>query len=268
MEPDKLNDYWTYIPFIDSNKNKAILAFFNEPGYENRAFLYTGKKIKDYNIPFNMKSIREVSSFEEGDLIKVFSEDEKSVYFDILSENKLSEYYMYVFEFNKENIDNFIKFLSIKYSSSSKNKGDIMKKYEEFDNKNQLTFYIIVRNDLNRSIGLQMADVSDLTRVIQEDLRDKALKDDRYAKDFYDFVNMKINTVVLQASGKDLFEDNVIPSEYKDPKILFNYIWDDEERIAHGNFRLKEGAIVCLGYFGYKRDMPKFVKNLKLYGGK
>lgn len=269
MEPDKLNDYWTYIPFLDSNKNKAILAFFNVQGYENRAFLYTNKKIKDYNIPFSLNSIREVSSFEEKDLMENFTSDEKDVYFQILGENNLSEYYMYVFEFNKENIDNFINLLSGNYSSSNKNnKGEKMQKYEEFDNSEELTFYIIVRNDLGRSVGLQMSDISNLTRVIGEDLRNKTFQDEQYNRWFYDFNNMRVNTVILQASAKELFEDYFIPSQYKDPKIVFNYIMDNEERVAHGNFRLKECVTTCFGYFGVKKDMPKFLSKLKLYGGK
>ena len=31
---------------------------------------------------------------------------------------------------------------------------------------------------------------------------------------------------------------------------------------------LKDGNIVCLGYFGVKKDLPHFVRTLKLYGEK
>lgn len=269
MESYKLNDYWTYIPFMDSNKHKAILSFFNILGYENKAFLYTNKKIKNYDIPFDMKNFKEIMAFEEKELIQNFTTEEKSVYFEIINENDLYNYYLYSFEFNKENIDNFITFLNKKSSSPIKNnKGVNMKKYEEFDNSNQLTFYIILRNDLNKGANLQMVDIVDITKTIQEDLRIKACNDNTYNNWYYNFADLKSNTVILQASGKDLFEDNFIPSEYKDSKIVFNYIWDDEERVAHNNFRLKEGNITCLGYFGYKKDMPKFIRKLKLYGGK
>lgn len=141
-----------------------------------------------------------------------------------------------------------------------------MKKYEDCSNMDKLTFYVILRNDLNRDLGLQLTDIADITKVIQEDLREKSGLNSKYANWYYDFINLKTNTVILQASGKDLFEDNFIPSEYKDPNVEFNYIWDDEEKVAHNNFRLKEGNITCLGYFGRKKDMPKFVRRLKLFG--
>lgn len=259
MELDKLNQYWTYIPLINKNNKNLVLAFFNIAKYKDKVFVYTDEKM---NFP-------EISSSEEKfNLLKDFTEEEKDLYFEILKENGINGYYLYSFNFNKENIDNFMSFLSLEYSSNFKNKGKLMKKFEDFDNSNELTFYIILRNDLNRSSNHQMIDVVDITRTIQEDLRVKACNDNIYNSWYYDFVDLKSNIVILQASAKDLFEDNYIPSEYKDPNIVFNYIWDDEERVAQGNFRLKEGNITCLGYFGYKKDMPKFVRKLKLYGGK
>lgn len=259
MEPDRLNQYWTYIPLINKNNKNTILAFFNIAKYKDKIFVYTDEKM----------DFPEISSSEEKfDLLKDFTEEEKDLYLEILKENGINGYYLYSFDFNKENIDNFISSLSLGYSSNFKNKGKPMKKFEDFDNSNELTFYIILRNDLNRSTSLKMIDISDITKVIQEDLRIKALEDNKYNKWYYDFANMKNNTVILQASGKDLFEDNFIPSEYKDPNIIFNYIWDNEEQVAKNNFRLKEGNTVCFGYLGKKKDMPKFVRKLKLYGGK
>lgn len=260
---DKLNQYWTYIPFMDSKKNKKILAFFDILGYENMAFIYSNTKMDG-------KLFTEVSSIEELELLQDFTEEENKLYLEILNENGITGYYLYKFLFNKENIDNFINALI--HNNSSNNtliKGDkLVKKFENFDNSNELTFYIILRNDLNKNSNLQMVNIVDITRTIQEDLRVKACNDNIYNSWYYDFVDLKSNIVILQASAKDLFEDNYIPSEYKDPNIVFNYIWDDEERVAQGNFRLKEGNITCLGYFGYKKDMPKFIRKLKLYGGK
>lgn len=263
MEPDKLNQYWTYIPFMGSNKEKRILAFFNIPGYENVGFVYSNSKM-------NKNIFTEVSSVEELDLLKDFTKEESKLYFEILEENSITGYYLYKFTLNKESIDKLINSMT-KYNSSNsiQNKGvTTVEKFKDYDNSDKLTFYIILRNDLDRDLSLQMTDIIDITKVIQEDLREKACQNEFYKKWYYDFVNLRSNTVILQASGEDLFEDNYIPSEYKDPLIEFNYIWDDEERVAHSNFRLKEGNITCLGYFGKKKDMPKFVRRLKLYGGK
>lgn len=143
-----------------------------------------------------------------------------------------------------------------------------MKNFKDLDNSDMLTFYIILRNDLDRELTLQMTDIVSITNVIQEDLREKANKSEYYRDVYYKFINLETNTIILQASGVDLFEDNYIPCKYEDPDIIFDYIWDNEERVAHSNFRLKEGSITCLGYFGKKKDMPKFVRKLKLYKGK
>lgn len=268
----KLNDYWTYIPLKGVNNHNIIMAFFNLEGYMDKVFIYTNKVIKDNEIPQCLiKSKKEISSTVElMDLLSNFSDEEKTYYHETLIDcGFYDNYILYSFDFNKENIDNLINFFSAKLDSDKKlKKGKSMKKYMAVDNSNQLTFYVILRNDLNISVPMQMVYVTEITKAIQEDLRVKAIENSKYANYYNKFSELQGNTVILQASGKELFEENFIPIEYNNKDITFNYIWDDEEKVAPGNFKLKDGNIVCLGYFGVKKDLPHFVRTLKLYGGK
>lgn len=133
--------------------------------------------------------------------------------------------------------------------------------YKDEDNSNKDTFYVILRNDLELSAGTQASYVSEITTAMASELFDMHRN-----VEFDRFLDLTKNTVILQASGKDLFENNFIPAKYDDPKVNFTYIWDDEKRVAHGNFRLIEGKAVAMGFFGVKKDLPKFLRKLALYG--
>lgn len=133
--------------------------------------------------------------------------------------------------------------------------------YKNEDNSGEDTFYVILRNDLGLSAGTQASYVSEITTAMASELFDTHRN-----TEFDRFLDLTKNTVILQASGKDLFENNFIPAKYDDPKVNFTYIWDDEKRVAHGNFRLVEGKAVAMGFFGIKKDLPKFLKKLALYG--
>ena len=134
-------------------------------------------------------------------------------------------------------------------------------KFKDESNMDESTFYVVLRNDLDLSAGMQATYVSEVTTAMLDDLRI-----DHKIDEFNDFLDVSKNTVILQASGEDLFKTNFIPAEYADPKINFTYIFEDTEKVAHHNFRLTEGKIVAMGFFGIKRYLPKFLRKLSLYG--
>lgn len=115
---------------------------------------------------------------------------------------------------------------------------------EDKSNDNEYTTYIILRNDLNRSVAEQMCDVVEVTQKM------------------YGFSE---NIVILQANYDDLFVNNFIPTKFDNPDIQFVVLTNNEQKVAHGNFRLVDANITALGFYGIKKDIPKFVKKLKLY---
>ena len=133
--------------------------------------------------------------------------------------------------------------------------------YKDESNLNDNTLYIILRNDLGLSAGMQATYASEVTTAMAGDLIVDCKK-----VTLDEFMDMNKNVVILQASGKDLFENNFIPAEYSDPNVNFTYIFEDTKKVAHHNFRLTEGKIVALGFFGVKKHLPKFLRKLPLYG--
>ena len=178
---------------------------------------------------------------EELELLKSITEED---YMKVLNALNLKAYNMYRLELR---------------SNLSKNKK--ASKYRDESNLDKDTFYVVLRNDLGLSAGAQASYVSEVTVAMASDLLDM-----HRGVEFDRFIDLTKNTVVLQASAKDLFENNFIPVRYADPKVNFTYIWEDEERVAHGNFRLVEGKAVAMGFFGVKKDLPKFLRKLPLYG--
>lgn len=115
---------------------------------------------------------------------------------------------------------------------------------EDKNNNNEYTTYIILRNDLNRSVAEQMCDIVEISNKLY---------------------GIPENIVILQANYNDLFVDNFIPTKLDNPDIQFVTLTNNEKKVAHSNFRLTDANITALGYYGVKKDMPKFIKKLKLY---
>lgn len=129
--------------------------------------------------------------------------------------------------------------------------------YRSYSNRDESILYIILRNDLGLTPSEQLVYSSQMAIKM-------AIKMSTYI-DYNNFFRLFDNIVILQASKKDLFEDNFIPTKYNNPNIVFDYHTNEEIRVAHNNFKLDESKIVALGYYGIKKDMPKWIKKLQLY---
>ncbi len=244
----KVDFFFMHFDISTLNQGYMVVTFDNKPNFK---FIYLKSGLnfnfKDSNLMF----VKEVNIYDEDALLDGLTDKDKEEYGKKLIEFGFEAGYKILATFDQNSLGSI----------------NVSNKYEEHDNDDRYTLYIILRNDLDRSISQKMIDVSDITTTISEDLRTKAVESEYWKSIWCDFINLETNTVILQASGKDLFEDNYIPTKYDDPEIVFNYIWDNEERVAHGNFRLKEGTTVALGYFGKKGKMPKFIRKLALYKG-
>ena len=193
---------------------------------------------------FASDEVARLSTVSMKDEMKLLDGISEEVYSKLLRDLNLTSYLLYRIDLRSQ---------SKKYKTAPK--------FKEESNMDDNTFYIVLRNDLNLSVGMQATYVSEITTAMLDDLRI-----DHKLDEFNNFLDLSKNTVVLQASGKDLFEINFIPAEYADPKINFTYVYEDTERVAHHNFRLKEGKIVAMGFFGIKKHLPKFLRKLSLYG--
>jgi hypothetical protein len=121
----------------------------------------------------------------------------------------------------------------------------------DISNKDQDTFYIVLRNDLNKTIGEQLAYATEIGANLNKD------------GDIWN--TSACNYVILQASAEDLFKKNIIPNEYDDTRFIHIKLIKAERQIGKGNFVCGQPELVGLGYFGKKKYMPKFLKKLNLF---
>lgn len=121
----------------------------------------------------------------------------------------------------------------------------------DISNKDEYTFYIVLRNDLNKTPGEQLAYATEIGAKLNKngDVWDTSL----------------CNYVILQASKVDLFEKNIIPNKYDDTRFIHTKLIKAERQIGKGNFVCGQPELVGLGYFGKKKDLPKFLKKLNLF---
>ena len=220
---------------------------FMNPDERDVMYLYATGKVEANDVLRKHFSVDEILRFttvtlgEEVNLLQCITEKH---YTETLNKLDLHSYSLYRIELKH---------------NTYKNKD--VAKYRDESNSDKDTFYIVLRNDLGLSAGAQASYDSEITVAMASELFDT-----RRGVEFDRFIDLTKNTVVLQASAEDLFENNFIPAKYADPKVNFTYLWDDEKRVAHGNFRLVEGKTVAMGFFGVKKDLPKFLRKLALYG--
>lgn len=228
------------IEIVKSDDESYAYGYF--PNIKDMAFIYVKPGCKLPNIALEPVSVK-----EEYDLLKNHLK---------YTEKDLEDYYTHAIKDN--GFEGYRLFKTKIYIASNR------QKYEEIDNSDDLTLYVVLRNDLNLTTGEKAVYISELTRTIADEIFVKYGNQ----QEFTSFMDLDCNTVVVEASAKELFEDNYIPAKYANPDVTFTYIYEDSVRVSQGNFRLKEGQIVALGYFGIKRNLPKFLKKLKLYGEK
>lgn len=126
--------------------------------------------------------------------------------------------------------------------------------YQDEDNSEVMTVYIVLRSDLYRSVPEQMCDIASLMGKLSE------------SPNYFCFKEVwDDQVVILKADYDDLFLNNYIPLTPDDPRLLFAVTSSNYNRVAHGNFRLAESQINGIAYMGRKCDMPKYIRKLQLW---
>lgn len=203
----------------------------------------------------------------EQDYVYALDEDEESTilsdlkdedviheYVELLESLGFIDYSLYSIITNKENALKVRSFVRM-FKEVPQEVEDPSDKYDK-QNDQDFTLYVILRNDIERSNAERMCDIAELSSqlAIQWPYNYQLTNP-----------NYKPQTVILQASGDDLFKKNIVQKTYDNPDLGFASLIKSERQLGHANFVLDEAKVVGVAYFGKKCDVPKFVRKLKLW---
>lgn len=252
----------SFIKLYKSNFDNIMLGYFDIEGYDDQLFVY----IKDNtNVPMEtlylfdelVNDTYKIEEDEEASIIaKLDSEDLIHQYADIITECNFNNYDLYSIYMTEENHDIIVNLIKLLKGSKT---SEITEHTLEFnpvaiDNHDKLTMYIVLRSDYPSTNIEKACFISELSAKIG--CTDEFL----YYKDKWDG-----QIVIVTANYDDLFVNNIIPSQYDNPDIVFEKLVKSERKVAPGNYALDEACVVAVGYFGIKKELPKFIRKLPLW---
>lgn len=245
--------YWKY---TQPTENSAYFygCFEKSPYKDNFIYIYAKENVKliDY-FPIELADfIYSISKIEEDRILDDMGIKGKYKYYMLLEELGFANYNLYALAITETSLKILQElknkgckmFKKTKKSTLNQERLNTNQDYDR-DNSNEEMLYIILRNDLNATLGEQMSYVAKAASALG--------------------CNDINNIVILQANATDLFIENKIPAKYDDTSFSHARIVETAKRIGHGNFVLNQPELVALGYKGVKKYIPKFVKRLALF---
>ena len=136
------------------------------------------------------------------------------------------------------------------------------KKYNDEDNSNEPILYIILNKDIYTTPGEKLTAISHLTSKFN-DYHSSSFYDlptDMIYREWLNSYNGYGNTVVLEADEETIYNNCMA----KYDNVDFIKLIEDTDRVAHHNWKLKLPQHYGFIFFGIKKDMPKWIRQLKL----
>lgn len=169
-----------------------------------------------------------------------------------------------VYDINKmfNIVNDVLNEINLKYANTSKPQSIATKKYNDEDNSNEPILYIILNKDIYTTPGEKLTAISHLTSKFIDSHKYTSWYDNTtpFYMEWIKSYNGYGNTVVLEADEETIYKNCMA----KYDNVEFIKLIEDTERVAHHNWKLKLPQHYGFVFFGIKKDMPKWIRQLKL----
>lgn len=242
----------------------TLLMYVDLPDYEDQVFVLSKKQKTNLLTSSYMEFARLFNSLDEEGYVYEIDEDEESDfvsklpsianYVNTLQECGFTDYYVSSIITTEENADTVRDLVRLYKDIPVIINGYVPEGNDKNNNKDYV-LYIILRNDISRTASERVCDVAELTAKIAS----------KYPADVHMSTDWENQVVILSASAKDLFVDNIIENKYDNEDLVFASLIKSERKVGHANYALDEAQVVGIAYFGIKQEVPKFVRKLPLW---
>lgn len=244
----------------------TLIMRVDQPNYDDQVFVIFNQKPNTFNQDyvdynrfiglFDRLFDDYVYMIDEDEEVNIIIKNEKYIgdYANLLSSLGFHSYELYSIntnEYNKEDVHNLVRLFNDKNVIQEPEYQGVDK-----DNSNEYALYVILRNDISRTDSERVCDIAELSARVACQYPACA---------YIESPEWQSQVVILQASAKDLFVDNIVEKQYDNKNLNFVSLIKSERKVGHANYALDEAQVVGVAYFGKKCEMPKFVRKLPLW---